>query len=51
MYAEALNRYGVDAEMHLFAQGGHGFGPGRAEDGTGQWLELAANWLDRSAIK
>jgi len=47
LYAEALTRNGVDAELHLFARGGHGFGPGRAEDGTSQWLDLAANWLDR----
>jgi len=47
LYAEALTRHGVDAELHLFARGGHGFGPGRDQDGTSQWLELAANWLDR----
>jgi acetyl esterase/lipase len=47
LYAEALTRHGVDAEIHLFARGGHGFGPGRDEDGTSQWIELAANWLDR----
>jgi len=27
--------------------GGLGFGPGRDEGGTAQWLSLAANWLDR----
>jgi acetyl esterase/lipase len=47
LYAEALNQHGVEAEIHLFARGGHGFGPGREQDGTSQWLELAANWLDR----
>jgi acetyl esterase/lipase len=47
LYAEALNAAGVDNEIHLFARGGHGFGPGRAEDGTDQWLGLAANWLKR----
>lgn len=47
LYAEALQRHGVGAELHLFAAGGHGFGPGRAEDGTGQWLDLASDWLDR----
>jgi acetyl esterase/lipase len=47
LYAEALTRHGVDVEMHLFPHGGHGFGPGRKEDGTDQWLVLAANWLDR----
>jgi acetyl esterase/lipase len=47
LYAEALRRNGVAAEVHLFARGGHGFGRGRDEDGTGQWLGLAANWLHR----
>lgn len=47
LYAEALTRHGVAAELHLFADGGHGFGPGRDWGGTSQWLDLAANWLDR----
>ena len=47
LYADALMRNGVGVEMHLFPHGGHGFGPGRGEDGTDQWLSLAANWLDR----
>lgn len=47
LYAEALTRHGIKAELHLFARGGHGFGAGREQDGTNQWLELAANWLDR----
>jgi acetyl esterase/lipase len=47
LYADALTRHGVDVEMHLFPHGGHGFGPGRQQDGTDQWLKLAANWLNR----
>lgn len=47
LYAEALTNNGVQVELHLFARGGHGFGPGRKEDGTDQWLELADSWLDR----
>jgi len=47
LYADALTGHGVEVEMHLFPHGGHGFGPGRKEDGTDQWLTLAANWLDR----
>jgi acetyl esterase/lipase len=46
-YAEALQRRGVEVEMHLFPRGGHGFGAGRASDGTSQWLGLAADWLRR----
>jgi acetyl esterase/lipase len=47
LYADALARHGVPLELHLFPQGGHGFGPGREADGTDQWLSLAANWLSR----
>ena len=47
MYADALRKNGVAAEVHLFATGGHGFGPGRDSDGTKQWLDLAANWVKR----
>jgi acetyl esterase/lipase len=47
LYADALRKHGVDAELHLFARGGHGFGPGRDSDGTSQWIDLAANWVKR----
>ena len=43
----ALVAAGQKVEAHFFARGGHGFGPGRPEDGTGQWLELAAAWIRR----
>jgi hypothetical protein len=43
----ALRDHGVDAEVHLFARGGHGFGPGRDSDGTSQWIDLAVNWISR----
>ncbi len=46
-YAQALAAAGQDVEMHLFAKGRHGFGPGRPEDGTSQWLALLANWIKR----
>lgn len=49
LYAEALLSKGVLPEVHLFPTGGHGFGPGRAEDGTDQWLDLAGSWLNRLA--
>jgi len=47
VYAEALTAVGQDVEVHFFAEGGHGFGPGRAEDGTAQWLPLLADWIKR----
>ncbi len=47
VYAEALVAAGREVEVHFFSKGGHGFGAGRAEDGTEQWLELAADWVRR----
>lgn len=47
LYAEALTKAGVEAETHLYAKGGHGFGLGRAGTGTTQWLDLAASWIKR----
>jgi len=47
LYAEALRENGVSNEVHLFPEGGHGFGLGREEDGTDQWISLAINWIKR----
>jgi acetyl esterase/lipase len=47
VFAEALTAVGQDVEVHFFAEGGHGFGPGRSEDGTAQWLDLLADWIKR----
>jgi len=45
-YAHKLCEHNVLVEMHLFPKGGHGFGIGRKEDGTDQWLELFISWLN-----
>ena len=45
LYAKKLFEHNVSVEMHLFPKGGHGFGMGRKEDGTDQWLHLFVNWL------
>ena len=47
VYAESLAAAGQDVEVHFFARGGHGFGPGRRGDGTDQWLGLLADWIKR----
>lgn len=47
VYATALAAVGQDVEVHFFARGGHGFGQGRPEDGTAQWLVLLADWIKR----
>jgi acetyl esterase/lipase len=45
LYAQKLFEHRVLVEMHLFPKGGHGFGMGREQDGTNQWLPLFVNWL------
>jgi acetyl esterase/lipase len=46
-YAQKLRDNAVSVEVHLFPAGGHGFGLGRKEDGTDQWINLAINWIKR----
>jgi len=50
LYASELQKHHVTMEMHLFPEGGHGFGMGRQEDGTDQWLKLFINWLKRTDL-
>lgn len=45
LYAQKLFDHNVPVEMHLFPRGGHGFGMGRREDGTDQWVPLFVCWL------
>ena len=43
-YAKQLKKYGVEVELHAFADGGHGYGLGRG--GTHSiWNKNAENWL------
>lgn len=49
---EALRRAGASVEMHIFADGGHGWGLGTPGQTLRQWPDLFANWLDsRSSTK
>ncbi|MBN1319179.1 MAG: alpha/beta hydrolase [Anaerolineales bacterium] len=50
LYAEKLHEHNVPVEMHLFPRGGHGFGMGRKEDGTDQWVQLFINWVKSSVV-
>ena len=45
LYAQKLFEHNVPVEVHMFSKGGHGFGVGRKEDGTEQWVQLFINWL------
>ena len=45
VYASALRKAGVPAEVHLFATGGHAFGLRRTEHPITRWPELMETWL------
>jgi acetyl esterase/lipase len=44
-YYIALKKAGVPVEMHLYAQGGHGFGLRRTKLPVTEWPELVEVWL------
>jgi acetyl esterase/lipase len=45
LYAAALRKAGVPAEIHLYAKGGHAFGLRRTALAATAWPELAEAWL------
>jgi acetyl esterase/lipase len=49
-YFEALNRYKVPAELHVYQKGGHGFGLARDKGTTAQWFDSCIRWLHESGI-
>lgn len=48
LYYQALQRAGVRAELHLFAEGGHGYGMRPAAAGISSWPERCREWLLRT---
>ncbi|HZZ42066.1 MAG TPA: alpha/beta hydrolase [Tepidisphaeraceae bacterium] len=45
VYYMALKKAGVPVEMHLYAEGGHGFGLRATTMPIGEWPELVERWL------
>jgi acetyl esterase/lipase len=45
VYYEALRKAAVPVEMHLYAQGGHGFGLRRTRLPVTEWAQLVETWL------
>ena len=45
VYYEALKKAGVPAEMHLYAEGGHGFGLRPTKFPITEWPRLVEKWL------
>jgi acetyl esterase/lipase len=46
-FATHLQKLGVSAELHLYREGGHGYGLRRTEFPVSRWTEPAEQWLDR----
>jgi len=45
VYCLALKKAGVPVEMHLYAQGGHGFGLRRTKFAITEWPRRVETWL------
>ncbi len=51
-YYQALRKAGVDAELHVYRRGGHGFGFFRGERPADRWPEVLAAWMrDRGLME
>jgi acetyl esterase/lipase len=49
-YAAALKEAGVPTEVHIFAEGGHGFGLRPTEHPVSHWPTLAEIWLETNHL-
>jgi dipeptidyl aminopeptidase/acylaminoacyl peptidase len=46
----ALKKYDIPAEMHIFQEGGHGFGMTKKNLPVDQWPDLFYSWLKAQKI-
>lgn len=44
-YYKALSNHNIEAELHIFPKGGHGFGMYRLNKGLSVWPELVVNFI------
>ncbi len=49
-FYSALKQAGVEAELHIFRAGGHGFGIRGAEGAVAMWINLCEEWLLATGI-
>jgi acetyl esterase/lipase len=49
-YAQALNKIGGAAEVHLYEKGGHGYGLGQSGGPVATWPEECAKWLKNRGL-
>ena len=50
MLFEKINAAGGSAELHLFRDGGHGWGLGRPDQVLSQWPDMFVKWFDSRKI-
>jgi len=50
VYYEALVKYGIPSELHMFQKGGHGYGMAGGKETQSAWPELCINWLKASGF-
>ncbi|ANY18615.1 Acetylxylan esterase precursor [Tsuneonella dongtanensis] len=48
---EALRKAGASVELHVYADGGHGWGLGTPQQTLNQWPEQFEAWINRAAFK
>ena len=44
-YAEALQAQGIAAEVHIYLEGGHGFGLAADDPVLSEWIKVCHQWL------
>jgi len=49
-YALALDEAGVPCELHIYQQGGHGYGMGRSNHTESSWPEACRKWLNANGF-
>lgn len=50
IYAQALSKYKIPYEMHIFPNGRHGLGLAEQDPKVGKWTELCKTWLIRQGF-
>lgn len=51
LYANALSKYKIPYELHIFPYGVHGMGLSEQDEYIGQWKKLLINWLTKFIIR
>lgn len=50
LFFASLEQYSINAEIHLFKTGGHGWGMGKPESPVNVWPQLFKDWVSKNKI-